>query len=129
MTDQTIEPPRIYPTFRDKNAATMIDWLQKAFDFVVRVKYIDGDTVSHAELTLGSSMIMVGEVRDDQYGRMVGAPGDNAGKSVYIAVKDCDAAYNRAKSAGAEILEEPTKRDYGSRDFICRDPQGNEIGR
>jgi uncharacterized glyoxalase superfamily protein PhnB len=56
---------------------------------------------------------------------MVGQPGENAGKSVYIAVDDTDAAYARAKAAGATILEGPVDRDYGSRDFICRDPEGN----
>ena len=33
--------------------------------------------------------------------------------------------YARAKAAGAKILEEPIDRDYGSRDFICADPEGN----
>ena len=33
--------------------------------------------------------------------------------------------FARAKAAGAKILEEPTDRDYGSRDFICADPEGN----
>ena len=31
----------------------------------------------------------------------------------------------RAEAAGAEILEGLTDRGYGSREFICRDPEGN----
>ena len=120
-----IEPPRIYPTFRYRNAAMMIDWLQQAFGFTVHAKYMDGEKVAHAQLVLDSSMIMLGEARDDKYGRMVGESGENGGKSIYIAVEDTDAACSRAKAAGAEILEEPTNRDYGSREFICRDPEGN----
>ncbi|TGV78109.1 glyoxalase, partial [Mesorhizobium sp. M00.F.Ca.ET.158.01.1.1] len=27
--------------------------------------------------------------------------------------------------AGATIIQELTNRDYGSREFICRDPEGN----
>ena len=76
------------------------------------------------QLALGSSMIMLGNVRDDDYGKMVGGPG-HGGKSTYVAVDDTDAVYARAKAAGARILEEPTDRDYGSRDFICADPEGN----
>jgi uncharacterized glyoxalase superfamily protein PhnB len=125
MTTHPIQAPCIYPTFRYHEADRMIAWLQRAFGFEVHARYTDGDKVAHAQLTLGSSMIMLGEVRDDAYGRMVGAPGGNSGKSVYVAIPDADAAYRRAKAAGAEILEEPTDRDYGSRDFICRDPQGN----
>ena len=120
-----IEAPRIFPTFRYRDADRMISWLQQAFGFEVHAKYMDGDKVAHAQLTLGSAMIMLGDVRDDDYGDMVGAPGNNGGKSVYIAVADADAAFARAKAAGADILEEPVDRDYGSRDFICRDPQGN----
>jgi uncharacterized glyoxalase superfamily protein PhnB len=103
----------------------MIDWLCEAFGFTVRVRYGEGDEVHHAELALGSSMIMLGQVRDDAYGQMVGAAGSPGGKSVYVAVDDTDAAFARAKAAGARILEEPVDRDYGSRDFICADPEGN----
>ncbi len=122
---KTMDPPCVYPTFRYTDAAQMIDWLCEAFGFTVHSRHMDGDKIAHAELALGSSIIMVGEVRDDEYGAMVGAPGENAGKSIYVANTDTDATYRRAKAAGAEILEGPVDRDYGSRDFICRDPQGN----
>lgn len=118
------EPPRLYPTFRYRDAAKMIDWLCDAFGFAVEAKYMDGEQVAHAQLSFGSSMIMLGSVRDDEYGRMVGAPGDNGGKSVYVAVDDCDVVYQIAKAAGARILEEPNDRAYGSREFICADPEG-----
>jgi len=60
MTTYTaIEPPRIYPTFRFRNAATMIDWLRDAFGFTVKARYEDDKgVVGHAELALGSSIIM-----------------------------------------------------------------------
>ena len=119
------EAPRLYPALRYENAAKMIDWLGEAFGFRVRARYGEGDVVHHAELVFGSSMIMLGTVRDDDYGRMVGEPGSGGGKSIYIAVDDADAAYERAKAAGAKIEEEPVDRDYGSREFICRDPEGN----
>ena len=119
------EALRIYPTFRYRDAAKMIDWLEKAFGFQPHARYTDGDKVAHAQMSFGSSMIMLGSVRDDEYGHMVGAPGDNAGKSVYVAVDNADAVYERAKKAGAKILEELKDRDYGSREFICADPEGN----
>jgi uncharacterized glyoxalase superfamily protein PhnB len=122
----SIEPPRIYPTFRYRDATGMIDWLGKAFGFTVHARYADDKgVVQHAELALGSAMIMLGTVRDDAYGKMVGAPGQNCGKSTYIAVGDADALFARAKAADAKILEGLTDRDYGSREFICADPEGN----
>ncbi|MDH4988988.1 VOC family protein [Aminobacter anthyllidis] len=119
------EAPRIFPTLRYNNAASMIDWLGEAFGFTIRARYMDGADVGHAELALGSSMIMIGSSRADAYGAIVGQPGQNGGKSLYIAVDDADAAYISAKAAGAVIVQELTDRDYGSREFICRDPEGN----
>lgn len=121
----TTEPPRLYPALRYRNAAKMIDWLSEAFGFSVRANYGEGDVVHHAELVFGSSMIMLGTMRDDDYGKMVGEPGTGGGKSIYIAVDNADTAYARAKKAGATIIQELVDRDYGSREFICRDPEGN----
>jgi uncharacterized glyoxalase superfamily protein PhnB len=121
----TIEPPRLYPTMRYRNASKMIDWLCEAFGFAVHSRFGEGDVVHHAELALGSSMIMLGTARDDTFGKMVGASGSGGGRAIYVAVDDADAAYARASKAGAEILEELVNRDYGSREFICRDPEGN----
>lgn len=118
--------PRIYPCFRYRDAPAMIDWLSRAFGFAVRAKYMDGDKVGHAEMTFGSAIIMLGSTKDDDYGRIVGEPGrDNAGKATYVAVPDADAVYATATAAGAKIVEELNNRDYGSREFICTDPEGH----
>lgn len=119
------EAPRIYPTLRYNDAGAMIDWLQQAFGFTLHARYGEGDRVDHAQLALGSSMIMIGSARDDGFCKLVGAPGPGGGKSIYIAVDDADDAHTRARAAGAKIEEGPVDRDYGSREFICRDPEGN----
>ncbi|PWJ77603.1 putative glyoxalase superfamily protein PhnB [Pseudaminobacter salicylatoxidans] len=120
------EPPCIFPTFRYRDAAAMIDWLADAFGFEVRARYTDDDgMVQHAELMLGSSIIMIGTARDDGFGNLVGAPGPNGGKAVYIAVNDVEAMHARAEAAEAKMLEGLVERSYGSKEFICADPEGN----
>lgn len=124
------EAPRIFSTFQFRDASAMIDWLQRAFGFTVHARHDDdAGKVEHAELAFGSSMIMCGQVRDSDYSALVGEPGQQGGqqggKSLYIAVDDVDALFERAKSAGATIEQGLTERDYGSREFICRDPEGN----
>lgn len=121
----TNEAPRIYPTFRYTDAGRMIDWLVEAFGFIVHARYEENGKVGHAELAFGSSMIMLGSTAEDAYGDMVGQPGQPGGKSIYVAVDDPDALFSRARAASAKILEEPTDRHYGSREFICADPEGN----
>ena len=118
-------PPCIFPTFRYRDGAAMLAWLERAFGFTVHARHMDGLRLAHAELALGASLVMLGEVKDDGYGRMVGAPDAPGGKSTYVAVDDVDALHARAVAAGATILEKPVDRDYGSREFVCRDPEGN----
>ncbi|ESR23910.1 VOC family protein [Lutibaculum baratangense] len=104
----------------------MTAWLKEAFGFEPRVEYADENgNIAHAELAFGSSLIMVGQAREDPYGALVGDPGSGGGKSVYVAVDDVDAMFARAGAAGATIEQGLTDRDYGSREFICRDPEGN----
>ena len=125
-TYSAIEPPRIFATFRFRDAARMIGWLGEAFGFAVHARYDNEDgTVAHSELALGSSMIMVGQDRIDAYGSTVGKAAEQGGKSLYIAVDDVDSVFERAKAAGATIEQGLTDTDHGSREFICRDPEGN----
>lgn len=119
------EAPRIYPTFRYRDPAAIIAWMCDTVGFTVHMRHPAEGPVSHAELAYGSSMIMLGAVRDDPYGALVGGPGQDGGKSLYLAVDDVDAVHDRVVASGMKIEEGLTNRDYGSREVICRDPEGN----
>ncbi|WP_417515340.1 VOC family protein [Minwuia sp.] len=124
--NQTIEAPRIFVTRRYRNSKAMIDWLEKAFGFARHYVVDDGKGgVAHAQIAFGSAMMMLGDHHDDDFSKSVGAPGENAGgQSIYLAVDDIDALYARAREAGAVIERELEDTDYGSREFGCRDPEG-----
>ena len=120
-----IEPPRIYPTLRCKDAEAMTNWLTTVLGFTERVVYRDGGVIHHAELAYGSSMLMLGQGRDDAYGRLVGDLDNRRTDSIYIAVDDPDALHAKVKAAGAKIEMDLRDTDSGSHDFACRDPEGN----
>ena len=120
-----IEPPRIYPTLRYRDAEAMIRWLKDIFGFTERVVYRSEGVVRHAELAYGSSILMLGQSRDDEYGRLIGDISGRRTDSIYVAVNDPDTLHAKAKAAGARIEMELHNTDYGSRDFACRDPEGN----
>jgi len=120
-----IEAPRIYPTMRCRDTEAMIRWLTEALGFTEYVVYRDGGVIQHAELAYGSSLLMLGQASDDEYGKMVGDLGGRRTDAIYVAVNDPDALYQRVKAAGAKIEMEPHDTHYGSRDFACRDPEGN----
>ena len=46
---------------------------------------------------------------------------------VHFHSDDLDAAFEQVRSAGAEIVEEPTEQPWGTRDFAVRDPSGNLV--
>ncbi|HEY2770893.1 MAG TPA: VOC family protein [Solirubrobacteraceae bacterium] len=116
----SFDAPTLYPSMRYRDAPAAIEFLKTAFGFGERVVYANDDgTIAHAELTLGPSVLMLGSARDDMYGERVGAGW------LYVAVDEADAHHERAKAAGAEIVNELHDTDYGSRDYAARDPEGN----
>jgi uncharacterized glyoxalase superfamily protein PhnB len=110
--------PAVWPTLRARDARALIKFLVDAFGFEETVVYGDGDSVHHAQLDWPEGGgIMLGSARPDH-------PQVGAG-SAYVVTASPDALYQRAKSAGAEIVMELTDTDYGSRDFAASDPEGN----
>ncbi len=107
------------------DARAAIDWLGKAFGFAARV-VIDGPNgaVAHSELVLDEALIQVG-----QAGGMPGSksPKEAGGytQSLYVFVADIDAHCERARAAGAEIVQEPTTQHYGDRTYGCLDCEGH----
>jgi uncharacterized glyoxalase superfamily protein PhnB len=66
---------------------------------------------------------------------MMGAPGSayrnpkqlgQATQNLYVSVEDVDKHFDRAKKAGATILEEPADTSYGSRRYGAEDPEGHQ---
>jgi uncharacterized glyoxalase superfamily protein PhnB len=112
--------------YRDARAA--IDWLCRVIGFSPRQVYEGPDnTIAHAELTLGGGMIMLGTVKDSEYGRLIKQPDEFAGlgtQSIFVVVPDADEVYRRAQESGAKIPIEMKTEDYG-RGFSCYDPEGH----
>lgn len=104
-------------TFRDAKAS--FDWLERALGAQRLAVYEDDEgRVVHGELRIGDSTIMAG---DERAGSQATPPGVSV---VYVVVDDADAAYERARAAGAELTE-PVSQDYGSRDVTVTDLDGN----
>lgn len=117
--------PSIIPVMRYDDAPTAIEWLERAFGFERHfvVPGADGK-IDHAELRLGSGMIMLGSTRDDELSLRDPHTLGGLSQGVYIWLDDVETPFIRAKEAGAEIVRELADTDYGSRDFIVRDPEG-----
>lgn len=128
MQKSTATSPTIVPTIRYRDAAAAIDWLCDAFGFARHLVVPDGNGgITHAQLTLGNGMIMIGSARDDEFGqvqRPVESETATVTQSAYIIIDDVDEHYARAKACGAKIFAEPRDEAHGGRFYSCRDPQG-----
>jgi len=66
-----------------------------------------------------------------------GSPDDNdmiaaliakgALNGVHFSADNLDAAFEKVRASGAEIVQEPTEQFWGTRDFAVRDPSGNLV--
>lgn len=119
--------PSIYPFLRYEDPEAALRFLKEAFGFEERAVFRSPDgALAHVELTLGHGLIMFGGADSANRLKMASSkevPAKNQG--IYIVITDPDALYARAKAAGARILMELHDTDYGSRDFIALDPEGN----
>lgn len=118
----------VIPTMRYRDAPAMIDWLCSVLGFARHAVHADGaGGIAHAELTLGTGMVMLGSDRADAFGALQATPARLGGttQSAYLVVADPDALHARAVAAGAEIVMPLRDEDYGSRSFSLRDPEGH----
>ncbi|MGG8406616.1 VOC family protein [Streptomyces sp. 12297] len=116
--------PSICPTLLYSDAAAAIQQLTEAFGFT-RVAVYEGDdgSVMHAELAYGNGVVMLGS--KGRGGVFDSAMAGAGPAGVYVVVEDVDAHHARAVEHGVEIVTPPTDQDYGSRDYLARDPEGN----
>ncbi|WP_046775630.1 VOC family protein [Streptomyces yangpuensis] len=116
--------PSICPTLVYRDAKAAIKLLTEAFGFS-QVAVYEGDdgSVVHAELAYGNGVVMLGSKGT---GGAFDKAMEGAGPAgVYVVVDDVDAHHLRAVEHGVEILMGPTDQDYGSRDYMARDGEGN----
>jgi len=92
----------------------------RRFGVVMRGK--DG-RINHAAMKLGDAVIMMGRPASRYRNpKHLG----QATQSLYVYVKDVDKHFERARRAGANILEEPNDTEYGHRRYGATDPEGHE---
>ena len=120
----------LIPSLRYRDAHAAIEWLVRVFSFKKQAVYDGPDgKVTHAQLTHGLGMLMLGSVMDHgELSKFMVQPDEVAGRQtagLYLVVEDCEAVYASAKTAGAEIVQELTSPEYGGKAFSCRDLEGH----
>jgi uncharacterized glyoxalase superfamily protein PhnB len=115
--------PRITSYLLYEDVAAALDWLSRAFGFHERLRIPGPDgKPSHAEMELEDGVVMMGCPGPDYRNpKHLGA----VTSELYVYVDDVDAHFERAKKAGATVLEEPADQFYGDRRYRVADPEGH----
>jgi uncharacterized glyoxalase superfamily protein PhnB len=109
---------------RYADAKAAIKQLNEAFGFTEHAVYEDeAGAVVHAELTFGNGMVMLGSKgTGSEFDKLMESGGP---MGVFVHVDDVDAHHSRAVEHGADVVMPPTDQDYGARDYMARDIEGN----
>lgn len=125
MANTQASGPTIVPYFGYRDAAGALEWLTKAFGFQKTQEFPGPDgTIMHAEMSFGSGVIMLGTDFNEQSNQ--GTRSLPVGHGIYVCVDDVDAHYERAKSAGAQIIYGPEDTEFGTRRYRVLDLEGYE---
>ena len=107
----------ITPYLLVSNADAELTFLKNAFDASeVQCHRNPDNTVMHAEVAVGDSLVMLGQAGGQWTPRQA---------AFYLWVKDVDATYARALANGASSESAPEDKPYGHRNAGVIDPNGN----
>ena len=110
----TVIPVLVYPDVR-----AAVAWLTEAFGFVERVR-IGAD--HRAQMRVGADGgVIVADTRGEQQPPKAGA----VTHVIKVRVDDVDAQFERARSHGAVVLQEPIEYEYGERECTVADLAGH----
>ena len=108
----------VTPYLTVADAEAQIDFLKNAFGGEETCRHKDDKgRVSHAEMRVGNSMLMIGQARDQWTPKPA---------MFYLYVEDVDAVYKRAVEAGGKPIHEPVDQAYGDRTGGVEDSLGNQ---
>lgn len=113
------------PNLVIRDCAKAIEFYKRALGAkeIARMNAPDGKSIWHAELRIGDSVFFM---NDEMPGMGRSAP--NASNPVpvtmWLYVKDCDAAFRQATAAGAKATMEPSDMFWGDRCASVADPFG-----
>jgi uncharacterized glyoxalase superfamily protein PhnB len=111
--NRSAPPASVTPVLTYPDVPEAVEWLTRAFGFVEHVRIGD----HRAQLGFGDGAIIVA---DAGHGRAVPTSEDRT-HSVLIRVDAVDQHCERARAAGARIINDPTTHMYGERQYTALD--------
>ena len=112
-----------------RDVAKALDFYKRAFGAqeLFRMECPDTKAVRHAEIKIGSSIVMLGGEGGPQDAKSPLALGGTA-SSIYLYVENSDATFEKATKAGGRVQQPVQDMFWGDRYGKILDPFGHEWG-
>ena len=120
MRNRSVPVDTVLPHVMYQDLPAALAWLAGTFGLTEHYHY--GEPLSGAQVYLGNACIMLKAARP---GTASPAQLGHGTQSLTVFVEDVDAHYQRAKAAGATIVEELHETCYGERQYGVVDLEGH----
>jgi len=118
--NRSVPPAMVVPILIYPDVRAAVTFLVDAFGFVERTRIGEGHRAQMA--VYGDWAVIVADAGAD---RSPPRPG-GVTHTVRVRVADVDAAFVKARDAGAVVVEAPVDREYGERDCTVQDLAGHQ---
>jgi uncharacterized glyoxalase superfamily protein PhnB len=124
ILNRSVPPDTVLPHVVYRSVEDALAWLGRTFGFREHYHYGEpGRPISGAQVHLGNAWIMLRRERDGEKTPLqLGA----CTQSLTVFVEDIEAHYQRAKSAGAKIVEDLHETEYGELQYGAEDLDGHD---
>ena len=122
VTNRSVPADTVLPHVTYRDVATASAWLTATFGFTEHYRYGPPSAPSGAQMYLGEAWIMLDTADPGQH---TPAELGYGTQSLTVFVADVDAHYDKARSAGAVIVEDLHETTYGERQYGARDLDGH----
>jgi predicted enzyme related to lactoylglutathione lyase len=120
ITNRSVPPDDVLPHIMYRDVPAAIAWLTRTFGFTECYRY--GEPVSGAQMQIGTAWIMLKRAAD---GESTPSQLGYGTQSLTIFLNDLEAHFQRAKAAGAKILEDIHETVYGELQYAAEDLDGH----
>jgi uncharacterized glyoxalase superfamily protein PhnB len=119
LPNRSIPPATVIPVLVYPDVRAAVAWLTEAFGFAERVRIGEAH---RSQMRVGDDGgVIVADVRKEQVPPQPGV----VTHVIKVRVADVDAAFERARSHGARVVQEPTEYEYGERECTVEDLAGH----
>lgn len=123
LRNRSVPTDVILPHLTYQSVADALVWLTRVFGFTEHYRYGEpGVRVDGAQMHLGNAWIMLSSARP---GSASPAQAGCRTQSLTVFVEDVDAHFERAKLAGANVVENLHETEYGERQYGVKDLEGH----